>query len=105
MVGGDCHSGETAQAGGLPVSLGTIARVYDWVYEIHSILWHLCKKYMHALGKVSVPLENLRIKPKYQTPTRSLKSIWSPQVVSHLSPILLILLSLPLRLRQTVTCL
>ena len=64
VVGGDfalVH--EISHPGGSPA----IARVYDWVYEIHSILWHLHKKYMCALGKVSVPLENFRIKPKNQT--------------------------------------
>lgn len=29
---------EISQTGGSPASLGTIASVYDWVYEIHSIL-------------------------------------------------------------------
>lgn len=59
--------GQIPHAGGSPASLGAVAGVYDRVYEIHSILWHLRKKYMCALGKVSVPLENLRIKPKNQT--------------------------------------
>lgn len=87
---------EISQTGGSPASLGTIARVYDWVYEIHLILWHLCKKYMYALGMVRVPLENVRIKmKKTKQPPRSIKSIWSPQIVSHLSPIHWVLLSLP----------
>lgn len=68
-------------AGGPPAPVGAIAGVYGWVYGIHSILWHLHKKYMYTLGKVSVPSKKI-----FFNQTTYQASMWHLQIVSHLSP-------------------
>ena len=50
------------RAGGPPALVGAVAGVYGLVYGIHPILWLLHKKHTCALGKVSVPMENLFLK-------------------------------------------